>query len=299
MDPRTSETRYLILPLISGMCWGTAGIFVRTLGDAGLNNLTIIYSRSLVALLVSLLLILFTDLKKLRVKPRDLPLLFSIGASGIIILSFCYNEAVLRTSLPLSSVLLSLAPGAVLFLSALLFGEKLTFRKCVCMALAIFGCVLLSGLLDSGGNLRWDTAGFFFGLASAAASAAYTLLSRAAAGRGYGPMTLYFYSFIFVSIVLTPFADIPAITGFFLSSPAKSGLILFLQAVWSSMLPAMLYTLAVVRAKQETGRIAILSAGAEPAAALLAGLLLYGEIPSLPGFIGMIITVGSLIALLR
>ena len=65
------------------------------------------------------------------------------------------------------------------------------------------------------------------------------------------------------------------------------------------MLPAMLYTLAVVRAKQETGRIAILSAGAEPAAALLAGLLLYGEIPSLPGFIGMIITVGSLIALLR
>ena len=306
---------YLILPLISGICWGTAGVFVRVLADAGLDNVTIICSRAIVALPVIFILILISDhggpfrrrqaadCSKLRVRPADLPVLFGIGIFGILLLSFMNNIAVLRTSLSLASVLLCLAPVYVLIISAILFRERITRRKVICMILALAGCVLLSGLVEDllggGGNMHWDTLGFFMGLGSGIASAGYTLLSRVAADRGYGSMTIYFYSFLIAVIVLIPLADWSALAGFFLQAPVRSGGILLLQSVWGSMLPSMLYIQAVLHAKADTGRISILASGAEPTSAMLFGLILFGEIPSLLGFGGMVMTVAALIVLLR
>ena len=43
------KAAYLVLPVISGVCWGTSGIFVRYLRDAGFDNITIIFSKGLVA----------------------------------------------------------------------------------------------------------------------------------------------------------------------------------------------------------------------------------------------------------
>ena len=82
---------YLLLPVISGTCWGTQGVFVRILANAGFNNVTIITSRIIVSMMVVLAVILITDRSKLRVNVRDLPLLCSIGVFGVLLLAFAYN----------------------------------------------------------------------------------------------------------------------------------------------------------------------------------------------------------------
>ena len=288
---------YLLLPVISGTCWGTQGVFVRILANAGFNNVTIITSRIIVSMMVVLAVILITDRSKLRVNVRDLPLLCSIGVFGVLLLAFAYNIAVIRTSLSLAAVLLCLAPIFVLISSAIFFGEKLTRLKVFCMLAAVFGCILLSGLLDDGGNLRWDTIGFFFGLGSAVANAAYTTVSKMATKKKYSAVTIYFYSFIFVILVLAPFADWHMIIGYLAASPLKASGIYLTHSVWTSLLPALLYSIAVQKA--EAGKVAIISSGAEPVSSMVAGLLIYSEIPSLLGILGMVITTVSLIVLIR
>lgn len=47
-------TKYTwLLPFISGICWGAAGIFVRTLEHDGLDNFSIISFRMLLAALIT------------------------------------------------------------------------------------------------------------------------------------------------------------------------------------------------------------------------------------------------------
>ena len=51
-------TKYTwLLPFISGICWGAAGIFVRTLEHDGLDNFSIIIFRMLIAALMCIALI--------------------------------------------------------------------------------------------------------------------------------------------------------------------------------------------------------------------------------------------------
>ena len=288
---------YLLLPVIAGTCWGTQGVFVRILANAGFDNLTIIISRISVSILIVFTIILLTDRSKFHVKPHDLPVLFSIGIMGVLFLAFAYNEAVIRTSLSLAAVLLCLAPVFVLLLSAMIFGEKITRLKVFCMLTAVFGCILLSGLLDDGGNLRWDTIGFFFGLGSAVANAGYTLTSKLATKKNYSVITIYFYSFILVFAVLAPFADWKMIVGFLIASPMKGSALYLSHSLWTSLLPALVYTLAVKNA--EAGKVAIISSGTEPISSMLAGIILYYEIPSLLGIAGMILAIVSLIVLIR
>ena len=294
---KKNKTLYMILPIIAGVCWGTQGIFVRILDQAGFDNITIISSRTIVSVMVITAVILVTDRKRFKAKARDLPLLFGIGFAGVILLSYSYNIAVLRTSLSLAAVLLCLAPIFVMITSVIFFGEKLTRLKLICMLAAIFGCILLSDLLDTGGNIGLDTIGFFFGLGSAIANAAYTVLSKMATRKKYDAITIFFYSFLFVTIVLAPFADWHLMIDYLVATPAKASAIYLTHSIWTSLLPALLYTLAVQKA--DAGRTAILASGAEPVSSMLAGLIFYHEIPSLAGLAGMVITVIALILLVR
>lgn len=291
------KAAYLVLPIISGVCWGTSGLFVRYLRDVGFDNMTIIFSKGLVASAMMFLVIIVKNPNALKANPRDVPLLAAVGITGMLLLSVTYNEAVFRISLSLSSVLLCLAPVFVLIFGLLLFGEKLTRVKLACMCLAFLGCIMLSGIFDTGGNLQWDTIGFLFGLGSAVVNAAYTLVSKAATDRNYSTVTIYLYGFLAITVILAPFADWGLMLEYLLASPVKATFVYLGHSVWTSMLPGILYITAVKNA--DTGKTAILAAGAEPVSAMAAGLLVYHEVPSWIGFTGMIITIAALIILIR
>ncbi len=292
-----NSTIYLLLPIISGICWGTAGIFVRTLDAAGLNNITINFSKFIVSAVVMGIAMLVIDRKAFKVNPKDLPILAGIGLFGALFLNYAYNEAVIRTSLSLAAVLLCLAPVFVLIFGAILFGEKLTRTKLICISMAIFGSILLSGLLDDGGSLPWDTIGFLFGLSSAIANAAYTILSKMATNKGYSSMAIYFYSYTMILVFMIPFVDFGAITDYLSSEPVQASTTFFGFAIWTSLLPGVIYTAAVRHA--DAGKVATLASGAEPVSSMLIGIWMYREVPSIFGFGGMILTIAALIMLIK
>ncbi len=291
------QTAYLILPIIAGTCWGTAGIFVRTLDAAGLDNLTINFSKFIITATIMGIVMLLFDRKSFKIDIRDFPILAGIGVFGALLLNVAYNEAVTRTSLSLAAVLLCLAPIFVLIIGAVLFGEKMTRTKMICISMAIFGSILLSGLLDDGGTLPWDTMGFLFGLSSAIANAAYTILSKMATNKGYSSKTIYFYSYTLILVCMIPFVDFAAMTDYLVGAPVTASFCYLGFAIWTSLLPGLLYTVAVRHA--DAGKVATLASGAEPVSSMVMGMLLYHEIPSVLGFGGMLLTIAALIMLIR
>ena len=138
---------YLILPILAGIMFGSTGIFVRTLTQKGIDSTTLLFLRFSIATIPILLAIILTDKELFKIDLSDFPL-FLVCAICIIGLNLCYNESMNMIPLSLAAVLLSLAPIYVLIFAYILFGEKITSKKLVCMFLAIFGCLLMTGILE-------------------------------------------------------------------------------------------------------------------------------------------------------
>ena len=137
---------YLILPIFAGIMFGSSGIFVRTLTQNGIDSTTLLFLRFSIAIIPILLAILLTNRELLKIDLSDIPL-FLVCSVCIIGLNLCYNESMNSIPLSLAAVLLSLAPIYVLIFAYILFGEKITSKKLICMFLAIFGCLLMTGVL--------------------------------------------------------------------------------------------------------------------------------------------------------
>lgn len=281
----------LILPVLSGIMFGAAGVFVRKLTGAGMNSATVLFVRTLFAMLEMLIFILIYDRKLLKVKPRDIPIFLGTGIIGMLGLNLCYNEAIGRLTLSLSAVLLSTAPIFVMIFAAFLFKEKITVKKIVCILLAIAGCVLASGLLEQGG-VALSGGGVLFGVAAAVFYALYSIFSRLATDRGYHTYTVIFYSVLFTSLALIPFAKYSVIGDFVGAAPAGNVLFLLFHSLCTSVLPYIFLTLALNHA--EAGKVSILASGGEPIAAVVFGILFYAEIPTVLMIVGLIIVIAAL-----
>ncbi|MBR1611140.1 MAG: EamA family transporter, partial [Methanobrevibacter sp.] len=136
---------YLILPILAGIMFGSSGIFVRTLTQNGIDSTTLLFLRFSIAIIPILIAILLTDKSLIKIDLKNIPL-FLVCAICIVGLNLCYNTSMNSVSLSLAAVLLSLAPIYVLVFAYILFGEKITSQKIICMILAIFGCILMTGI---------------------------------------------------------------------------------------------------------------------------------------------------------
>lgn len=284
-----------ILPIIAGAFWGIVGVFVRILDAEGLDNLTICFSRAAVGALVLIVFVLLTDRKLFHVEIRDLPVIFGMSLSGAVLLMFAYNYALTELTISLAVVLLCTAPVFVLLISSLVFKERISLKKLICMVLAFVGCAMLSGLFEGDAPLRWSVFGLLMGLAAAFFNGVYMILSKGIAKKHYSPITISVYSFIFGALMLLPFVSWEQLSGYISAKPLESAAVLLLQSICSSLIPTVAYITAVKY--MDAGKAAILESGAEPTAAVIVGIALYSEIPSLIGLAGMIITVGALAVL--
>ena len=275
--------------------FGSSGIFVRTLTQNGIDQTTLLFLRFSIAIIPILVAIFLTDRKLLKISLSDLPL-FLVCAICIIGLNLCYNESMNTVPLSLAAVLLSLAPIYVLVIAYFLFGEKITSKKLICMALAIFGCVLMTGVLETSlksiplfGILSGIGAGLFW--------AVYLMASKKSIEMGNHTYTILLYSIIFITIALIPFTDFGQISSFVSINPMLTILFLVLHSTFSFALPYILSTLSL--SYMDSGTSSILLSGAEPFAALIFGLILYGEIPTVLMFLGFILTVTAMMLLTR
>lgn len=286
---------YLILPILAGLMFGSGGVFVRTLTQNGIDSTTLLFLRFSVAIIPILIAILLANKKLLKISLSDIPL-FIICALCILGLNLCYNESMNSISLSLAAVLLSLAPIYVLIFAYILFREKITLKKVICIILAVTGCLLMTGVLESGLN-NIPIHGIIFGAGAGLFWAIYLMASKKSIENGNHTFTILFYSIIFLSIALIPFTHLNQITNFIAPNPPLVILFLIIHSTFSFALPYIFSTISLNYI--DSGISSILLSGAEPFAAFIFGLVLYSEIPTIIMFSGFILSIASMMILSR
>ena len=286
---------YLILPILAGIMFGSSGIFVRTLTQNGIDQTTLLFLRFSIAVIPILIAILLTDKGLFKIDLSDLPL-FLICAICIIGLNLCYNESMTSVSLSLAAVLLSLAPIYVLIIAHFIFNEKITSKKLICMALAIFGCILMTKVLETDlSNI--PLFGILSGIGAGLFWAIYLMASKKSIENENHTYTILFYSIIFISIALVPLTDFSKIKSFISINPILVILFLIMHSTFSFALPYILSTLSLNY--MDSGISSILLSGSEPLAALIFGLVIYAEIPTTLMFCGFMLSIIAMMLLSR
>ena len=280
---------------MSGILFGSAGVFVRTFTDFGMSNPTLIFLRTSIAAAFLFLLIFFTDKSRLKVKLRDFPLFIGTGLIGMLGLNLCYNQSVTMLSLSLAAVLLSTAPIFVLIIASFLFKEKITKKKVIGAALAIIGCLLSTGVLEEVGTTSLSGFGIFLGCLSAVFYALYSIISRLASDKGYHTYTIIFYSVLLIAIAMTPFVQYDVAADYVTVAPVWHTIVLLFHSLCTSVLPYVFLTYALMHA--EAGTVSILASGGEPVSAAVFGVIVYSEIPSLLMLLGLAIVIYALVLL--
>ena len=286
---------YLILPILAGLMFGSSGIFVRTLTQNGIDQTTLLFLRFSLAIIPIAIAIILTDRKLFKAELKDIPL-FLVCAICMVGLNLCYNESMNTVPLSLAAVLLSIAPIYVLIFAYVLFREKITSKKVICIVLAILGCVLMTGVLESDlssiplfGILSGIGAGLFWAI--------YLMASKKSIEDGNHTYTILIYCTVFLSLALIPFTDFNQIGNFVGIDPLPAVIFLIIHSTFSFALPYIFSTVSLKY--MDSGTSSIFLSGAEPFAALIFGLLIYSEIPSLLMFCGFLLTVGAMTILSR
>lgn len=287
---KISKKIYLILPIISGILYGSSGIFVRTLTQNGIDATTLLFLRFSIAIPVMVIAILATDKKQLKIKLTDIKLLI-ITAMGIIGLNILYNIAMNTISLSIAAVLLSSDPVFVLIIAYLIFKEKITKSKVLSIILVLIGCILTTGLIE--GNASNVTGiGIIGGIGAAIFWAIYMMGSKKALENGLHTYTILLYSILINTIILIPFTSFNQITTFVNADILGNTIFLILHSTLSFAIPYILLTVSIKY--MDSGSASIFTSGAEPLAALIFGMLFYSEIPTILMFSGIILTIIAL-----
>ena len=279
------------LVILAGCCWATMGIFVRHLNAIGLASMEIVEARSMLTVVIMLLALAVFRRDLLKVRAKDLWCFAGGGIVSIILFNYCYFQTIQLASLSTAAILLYTSPIFVLLLSVPLFGEKLTRRKLICLAMAFGGCALASGLASGGMALSPQV--LLFGLGSGFGYGLYSIFSRFALQRGYHPITITTYVFLFAAIggvPLTDFGQILQVAG----DGMGNVLYLLLYTFVTTIVPYIAYTSGLQHV--ENGVAAVLAC-IEPVMATVFGIFVFREIPDVLGWAGIVLVMTALVLL--
>ena len=158
--------------------FGTIGLFRRFIP---LGSATLAMLRGAIGM-ISLLLILLLKRQRLSwagIRKNAVLLLISgilLGANWILLF-----EAYNYTTVAVATLCYYMAPIFILIVSPFLFGEKLTPRKLLCITLALFGMVCVSGVLHPAEGTG-DFRGILLGLCAALLYAGIVVLNKKLTG---------------------------------------------------------------------------------------------------------------------
>lgn len=270
-------------------CWAMTGIvFALVLRNVAISPITLVLLRgATAATLLGLYLALFRR-DGLRVARRDLPQLALLGLVYVaifypaLIYTYAYN------SVPVGTALLYLFPAFVTLASARWFGEALTRRKGLALALCLVGTVVVVAPWRAGGAV--SPLGVGLGVLSAATYAYYAVFSRPLL-RHYHFATVLFYTLGIGCLGLLP---AHLIAGSPLPGPWATAQIALAVGVLVTLLPLSLYTVALGRLP--AGNVAI-AATIEPALTIIFAAALLGQYLAPVQLLGAALIVGGVAAL--
>ena len=274
--------------LLAGILWGCMGLFVRPLDGKGLSSWDIVFIRALGTTVILGLYILVTDRKRFRIRLKDLWCFLGSGLLSIVFFNYCYFREITQTSLSVAAILLYTAPAFVILMSAFLFRERLTKRKLLALCMAFTGLVFVTGVIGDAGLLSAEA--ILVGLGAGIGYALYSIFGRFALERGYGSITISFYTFLFASLGTLIFAR-PGQVVSAVGSWKDAGLILIFVLI-STVIPYITYTVGL--RSVENGKASII-ASIEPVVATLNGIFFFGESLSMGTGIGILLVLGGIV----
>ncbi len=287
----------VFFPIIAGILWGSGGVFVRILYNFGFGNVSIFSSRVILATILLFIILLIFDRKSLEIDLKDIWIFIGTGLIATLLSNIFYNESTFYVSLSFASLLVGFSPVFALIISVILFKEKLSLNKVICLIIAFFGCLLVSGILETSSGFKWSSWGVLTGLIAALSWAVYGIFSKIAFDKKYSTFTIMFYSFLLCSIFLAPISQWDLFGTFIKTNITYSTIFLFVYAVFTVIVPYFFFSFALKY--MDNGEATILYGGSEPIAATILGALIFAEYPSILNLIGIIITIIALSLLVK
>ncbi|MBS7299287.1 MAG: EamA family transporter [Eubacteriales bacterium] len=275
--------------VIAGVLWGIIGIFVRRLTSIGLGSMEQMLVRSVIAAVGLVIYLAIFDREKLKVKVKDLWMFFGTGMLSFLTFGWAYFFTMGITSVSTAAVLLYTSPVFVTVMAAIFFKERITGRKIAALVLALCGTVLVSGGF---GGVKIKLLGIATGLLSGFCYALYSIFGRVAA-KGYSPITVTVYTFLFSSAGCLFIADFGK-TADIISREPSSILLVIAFAVVTAVIPYILYTGGL---KYTSAGKAAVIACVEPVVATLTGVLVFRETMSIQALCGSLLILGAILVL--
>lgn len=275
--------------LTAAFLWGCIGIFLKLLTAGGLSSMQSVAVRVTLAAIIYTVYLFFTDRSALKIKLRHIPYFIGTGIVSLAFFNWCYFNAIAESSMAVAAVLLYTSPIFALLLSAVLFKEKLTPMKLIALVLTFIGCMLVTGIIGSGGTVSLSA--LLFGLGSGFGYALYSIFGKFAL-RHYSPSTVTAYTFIFAAVGVLPMSGIWKVGGALLSPEVIFGGLGI--SVLCCIIPYLIYTYGL--AHVETGKAAII-ATLEPVVASVIGIVFFKEGADIGKICGIALVVGSIMLL--
>jgi len=282
------------LVLTAGVSWGFLGIFVRFLNEAGLGALDVCAMRSIgAAVILAAGLLASGQGRLLRIRRRDIWCFAGAGLGSITAFNCCYFSTLRHTSIGVAVILLYTSPVFVALMSRLFFKERFTRWKCLALILMLGGCVLISGICTPGGAGAIAPLWLAMGLASGLCYALYSIFGRLAQERGYPPLTITAWAFLFAALGGLFIADWSNMGAVLKAHPAVLlpwlGLVLV-----STILSYSTYTASLRHLETSTAAVLV---SVEPAVATLTGIVAFGERLTLMSLAGMLLILAATLTL--
>lgn len=277
--------------MIAATLWGLTGIFVRRLNAAGLDNMQLLFFRSLITAATITFFIVFTDRKKLKINPKDWWYFFGTGILSFMLFGFCYFYTISHASMSVAAILLYTSPFFVMIMAAIFFKEKITAARVLALFMAAAGCLLICG---TDHNIKLTPLTVFTGISSGFCYALYSIFGRVALKK-YDSGTVTAYTFIFATIGSLFVVDFPKIHSVMITNPDAIVLTVVFAFI-SAVLPYVFYTNGLKYT--DTGKAAIM-ATLEAVVASIAGVIAFGESFTISGIIGIVLVINAVAMLNR
>lgn len=186
--------------MLAAVCWGLIGPVARLAFEQGIAPLEVAFWRANLAWLLFGGQAIVS--RKLKVAPKDLPLLLLFALTGISLFYSSYQVAVDKGGAALASVLLYTAPAWVVLLAGIIWREPIDRVKLVCLLLTLTGVVLIAeGGLDRPAGHKMAAIGY--GLTAGFCYALYYIFGKYFSNR-YDAATIFFYMLPVGALFLLP-----------------------------------------------------------------------------------------------
>lgn len=198
----------------------------------------------------------------------------------------CLFEAYNYTSVSAATMCYYMAPVFVMLLSPIIFGESFSLKKAVCAVCAVFGMVLVSGVL---GSELYGARGLILGLAAAAMYAAIVILNKTLKNISAPDRTIAQFAVAFVCML--PYVLLTEN----LAELRPTGFEMLMLLIAGIVHTGFAYTLYFGSIASVPAQTAALLSYVDPVTAVILSVTLLREPMSISAVAGAILVIGAMI----